>query len=104
MSDIYPQSPEDSHAVLSEMHPLNQRLKALERELDAANRRIVELEMALESSRAEIDISLEDCERERAWHKITQHNLRQVEQEREELLGKLRAVQAVIDIGASQPF
>lgn len=130
MSDIYPQSPEDSMKELSEMHPLNQKLKTLGRKLqqanqrieeletntvrlnvaygeqffslkeefEAANQRVAELEMEVESCRAEIDTHLEELEREREYHKITQANLRQVADERKAMYGKLKAVQAVMDI------
>ncbi len=39
MTDIYPQSPDDSHALLAEEHPLMARVRDLEKQLANANLR-----------------------------------------------------------------
>ncbi|MBF2051934.1 MAG: hypothetical protein IGS03_00545 [Candidatus Sericytochromatia bacterium] len=107
MSDIYPQSHEDSHAVLSEMHPLSQKLKTLESERNELKEQLEELgrktgELLIEKDRQQVTLERE-LERERSHHKITQNNLRQVQQQCDHLTKTMQAIQAVMMIGEA-PF
>jgi chromosome segregation ATPase len=88
MSDIYPQSPEDSMKELSEMHPLSQKLKALESERNELKARLEELgresgELLAEKNRRMVTL---ERELEKANWRI------------EELEMELKSFQAEIDI------
>lgn len=49
MTDIYPQSPDDSHSPLAEQHPLAKRVKELEQELEQARETIITLAAAFKA-------------------------------------------------------